>query len=1056
MKKVFICFGNTLSKESKCVFLLLLFFGVLCSTNAQKKQKSTPPLQQSGKGNLVYTADSLGNRIPDFSYCGYKASSEAIPFVPVKVVLEPVFGDATAMLQGAIDYLSGLPLDINGFRGAILLKSGNYNLKGRLTIHNSGIVIRGSGFGDNGTILTAAGISRETLIRVDGKEVKLFDNKVKVTQNYVPVGSFKLKVENVSMFSVGTKIAITRPSTQNWIDLLQMNAFGGETDWLGWKPGDRNLRWDRQVVAVNGDTILLDAPLTTALDQNFGGAYVQVYQTDGRIQNIGIENLSISSKFNAKNLKDEEHCWNGISFDNTHDGWVRRVKFTHLAGSSVAVYETASRITVEDCLSFDPVSEIAALRRNTFYTSGQQCLFQRLYAEFGYHDFGTGFCATGPNAFVQCESHLPASFSGAIDSWSSGTLFDIVNVDGNALSFSNREMHDYGAGWTAANSMFWQCSAALIECYSPPGAINWAYGAWAQFAGNGYWKSANEHVNPRSLFYAQLGERIGVNKLTKFSVIEITTNETSSPTVEEAAELTKYAEHPAITLIEFIERKVEQDPISLDTGNAVLFSVLKNKKQVESKNEWASEMHVQNGWLVRGNVVLTGKRHTVPWWRGNLRPREIERAQPAITRYVPGRRGIGYTDRLTDVVQWMKSENVIGVEQHYALWYDRRRDDHERIRRMDGEAWAPYYELPFARSGKELAWDGLSKYDLTKYNPWYWGRLKQFADIADRDGLLLIHQNYFQHNIIEAGAHWVDSPWRTVNNINNTGFPEPVPFAGDKRVFMDRYFYDVTNPVRRELHRKFIRQCLENFKDNNGVIQLLSAEYTGPLRFMQFWLDVIADWEKETGIHELVGLSATKDVQDSILADPVRSKVVDLIDIRYWSSRDDGTQFAPLGGKHLAPRQNMRLEKIGKRSFCQVYNDVLTYKKAFPCKAVMYSFDRSMNFGWAIFMAGGSLAGIPAVQVDGFLQAASEMKAVDTTENGVYRLADLDGAAIFYLDGDQVAEYRYTAPAGNYKVIKIDPVTGKQIGKTVYIKGERSIQFKSDVKSKTVFWLKRL
>jgi hypothetical protein len=90
---------------------------------------------------------------------------------------------------------------------------------------------------------------------------------------------------------------------------------------------------------------------------------------------------------------------------------------------------------------------------------------------------------------------------------------------------------------------------------------------------------------------------------------------------------------------------------------------------------------------------------------------------------------------------------------------------------MDGEVWPPFYELTFARSGKDTGMDGLSKYDLTKYNPFYWGRLKEFADLADHEGLLLVHQNYFQHNIIEAGAHYADFPWRTANNINNTGFP---------------------------------------------------------------------------------------------------------------------------------------------------------------------------------------------------------------------------------------------------------------------------------------------
>ncbi len=1036
--------------------IILLFVTVYTNVAyASHRQKSASPVYLSKEGKLEYRPDSLGNRVPDFSYAGYNASSTPIPVVPAKLIVEPGLSDATQLLQSAIDHLSTFPLDESGFRGAILLKAGNYRLTGRLSVHTSGIVIRGEGFGENGTVLIAAGNSRETLIRVEGKPILLDKNKIEVRDKYVPVGAMHLAVPDATNFAKGTKIAITRPCTKKWINLLKMNEFGGETAWLGWKEGGRNLRWDRKVITIKGNTLFLDAPLTTALDKTNAPAYIQKYETDDRLENVGVENLSIVSEFDAHNPKDEEHCWNGISFENTTSAWVRRLTFRHLAGSAVAIYETGSKITVEDCISFEPISEIAAFRRYTFFTSGQQCLFQRLYAEHGYHDFGTGFCAAGPNVFVQCESHLPFSFSGTIDSWASGVLFDIVNIDGNALSLRNREMNDYGAGWTAANSMLWQCTAARIECYSPPGATNWAFGSWAQFAGNAYWEATNEFVKPRSLFYAQLAGRIGAENIPQNPVIEYKTNATSSPTVEQAAELTKYAEKPALTLTGFIEKKVNENPISTDVEEALLFSLDEKETKAAQEDKHAPAIDLQNGWIVYGDKVLTGKRHTVPWWSGNLRPRGIEKASPAITRYVPGRTGLGYTDKLSDVLRWMKQENTIGIEQNYGLWYDRRRDDHERIRRIDGEAWAPYYELPFARTGEGLAYDGLSKYDLTKYNPWYWGRLKEFADRADCEGLVLVHQNYFQHNIIEAGAHWVDSPWRTVNNVNNTGFPEPVPFAGDKRVFMDKHFYDVAHPIRRELHRKYIWQCMENFKDNKGVIQLTSAEYTGPLHFMQFWLDVIAEWEKETGNDALIGLSATKDVQDSILKDPIRSKVVDLIDIRYWGSRTNGTQFAPLGGQHLAPRQHMRLEKTGKRSFKSVYNDVLTYKKAFPKKAVMYSFDQSAAWAWAVFMAGGSLAGIPPVETEGFLDAASGMKAVYVDKEGIYRLGNEEGESIFFLEKGN-STYSFNIPKGKYELKRIRPSTGKQIGKTVRLKGEKPLGIKADESSDAVFWLHKL
>ncbi len=436
-------------------------------------------------------------------------------------------------------------------------------------------------------------------------------------------------------------------------------------------------------------------------------------------------------------------------------------------------------------------------------------------------------------------------------------------------------------------------------------------------------------------------------------------------------------------------------------------------------------------------------RLSVPWWSGSLRTRGLASARPALTRFVPGRTGTGYTDDLDRLTDRMCKSNQIGVEQNYALWYDRRRDDHERIRRMDGDVWPPFYEVPFARSGQGLAWDGLSKYDLTKYNPWYWSRLKEFAGLADQKGLILLHQNYFQHNILEAGAHWADFAWRTANNINRTGFPEPPPYAGDKRIFMDEQFYDVSHPVRRELHRAYIRQCLENVRGNSGVIQLTGEEYTGPLHFVQFWIDVIAEWEKETGVNVLTGLSVTKDVQDAILADPQRSEIVDVIDIRRWAYRDDGSLFAPEGGQHLAPRQHARLIQPGKRSFDQVYRAVSEYRKAWPEKAVIYSEGQYPGFAWAVFMAGGSLAPIPSVEQPGFLQKASSMQPVEKSSNGVYVLKNNNGEAIIWLSGESTSGLDLSLAKGSFVIRRIDPGTGKTIGKAQKLSGGKLIRLKA-------------
>ena len=81
----------------------------------------------------------------------------SIPTVPVKETIWPVAGDNTAHVQAAIDKVSALPPDTSGFRGAVLLRAGYYRMATPLRIQASGVVLRGEGMGDTGTILDRHG-----------------------------------------------------------------------------------------------------------------------------------------------------------------------------------------------------------------------------------------------------------------------------------------------------------------------------------------------------------------------------------------------------------------------------------------------------------------------------------------------------------------------------------------------------------------------------------------------------------------------------------------------------------------------------------------------------------------------------------------------------------------------------------------------------------------------------------------------------------------------------------------------------------------------------------
>lgn len=1014
----------------KLILTLLGIAGLCCSEGVA--QPAFPISVADGK--LQYATDQGGNRILDFSYCGYRNSNEMIPDVEVVYTLSPSENDSFT-IQGHIDALAARPLNAQGVRGAILLTEGTYYLDEPLRITASGIVLRG--VDKEKTVLVKRGVDRGAIIYIEGVDDRTFGEELAVTSDHVAVGATSFEVASTEGLKVGQQVLVeqqpvARPRGRDVeITPAMQRAFG---------PGNVRLGWDRTVTAIEGNRVTLDDALTVEL--GLRPVVVKPYTWAGRIDEIGVEHLTLVSDYDKAYPMDENHAWTGVWINNAEDCWVRQVDFKQLAGSAVAIQRDARRVTVSDCQSLEPVSEIAGSRRRSFFTLGQHTLFVSCYSEHGQHDFSAGINAPGPNAFVQCDSYLSTGFSGSTGSWACGLLFDVVNINGHDLSFKSLDRTHARAGWNTANSVAWQCTAAGIECYAPVGyGMNYANGSWATICGNGIITNSDEFVKPYSLFRAQLAERVGMELAQQITrIYDRDTNATSSPTIEQAVMLAKQAYEPRMTIPMWIARA----PFTA--------SVEPNGQQAKLAKEEVAQHEVQyamiNGRLTGDGKLLVGGRQNVRWWNGNLQYDQLKTATDHVTRFVPDREGQGLTDRIDDVVANMKQRGVLLLDHNYGLWYDRRRDDHIRVRRRDGDVWAPHYEQPFARSGEGQGWDGMSKYDLTKPNTWYWMRLKEFAEKALREGLLLFHQDYFQHNIIEAGAHWVDSPWRTPNNINNTGFAEPTNFAGDKRVFVADMFYDVNHPTRRELHRGYIRMCLDQLADYDNVVHLVSEEYTGPLHFVEFWLDCIAEWQAETGKDALVALSATKDVQDAILKDEKRASVVDMIDIRYWHHRSDGTTYEPEGGVSMAPRQYARKIKVGTIDFASTYRAVSEYRTAYPEKAVTFFAQSYPAYGWAILLAGGSC---PTLRVENerLLSAIPTMTATAKTQEA-YTLSGEKGALVYL---EQKASTTVALPKGSYTLHEVDMRTGATKTKTKRLQASTG---SVTVDGQGLYWIERI
>src|SRR5690606_31455059 len=88
-KKILYKQENMMRIRAASIILLSAFYLNTFFINAQDLPPTTSLVYPGTDGKLVYVADSLGNRIPDFSYAGYKGGGVRIPHVPVKEIVWP-------------------------------------------------------------------------------------------------------------------------------------------------------------------------------------------------------------------------------------------------------------------------------------------------------------------------------------------------------------------------------------------------------------------------------------------------------------------------------------------------------------------------------------------------------------------------------------------------------------------------------------------------------------------------------------------------------------------------------------------------------------------------------------------------------------------------------------------------------------------------------------------------------------------------------------------------------------------------------------------------------
>ena len=521
---------NHLNKKMDSKYLILIACVCLAYTSCtiddsgknSSKYNSSKYIYPDKEGNLVYeNINKSGDKILDFSYCGYKGGGVSIPEVPIEFRLKPSGkrGDADAkIIQDAIDKLSNDKLSSDGFRGAILLNKGNWFLNKSIYIKASGIVLRG----EKGTILYATAKEQGTLIIVGngGKSQKVEGTQTAITNPYPVAGSKELNIENTNNFKTGDRVTIRRYANKKWVSAINMDKIAPRIEGTLTKPWKEGWResYERSITAIKGNTISIDAPIACAFSEEYGGGEIYKCNLPARIYNSGIQDLVLISEWekDAEGFDSRQHFGNAIEVRNVENGWVTNCKLKDFFWIAVNI-KGGHKFTVQNCEAEIPDAHFYEGRGyyagNGFCIAyGQLVLVANCKTGQLRHPYNFGSGIGGPNAIVYCDgpggSELHHRFSTGV-LWDNCGLLSPVSI-----GLMDRSWMGSGHGWAAGNSLLWNCAGINLSVESPPVSNNLAIGCKMAYRKPGYssyasYESINKFVAPQSLYVQQLTERLG-------------------------------------------------------------------------------------------------------------------------------------------------------------------------------------------------------------------------------------------------------------------------------------------------------------------------------------------------------------------------------------------------------------------------------------------------------------------------------------------------------------------------------------------------------------------
>ncbi|KAK3314540.1 hypothetical protein B0H66DRAFT_641917 [Apodospora peruviana] len=476
-----------------------------------------------------------GDRLPDFSFCGYRASEQPLPSNTTRpaISLNAQAGssedDDTTRIQKVLDSTA------KSGGGVVALGDGDFILKSSGLRIPSGVVLRGAGVGR--TRLTLRDLGQDALISFGSKNATpsvLPFAAANIIDQIVPIGSVEVTVADAKGFKPGQHVFVKRLVTAEWVDANGMGDLVLDGERQTWIKVGTVVRQPRVIRSIQGNTITLNIPLTDSLNAKYMQPFIVAYDPPDTSSEMGIEYLSIvlsptCSGARVDSSSESEGACDApaISFDPwSADSWARNLELIGF-NTFVTLQANTSRITIQNVAMIRDADAAAAGNADSRALPGDiilQGATQVLIADCSQRGLPsarsfavmTQSLTPGPNAILR---HVTSSNDEQMvfphQRWAHGLL---VEDTATAVHLVNRATNGSGHGWAVNAGVGWNLRGYSIV-QSPPLGINWCVGCsgtvddrsngtFVDSGGQGRGPGQRTMVQPNSLFDAQLRARL--------------------------------------------------------------------------------------------------------------------------------------------------------------------------------------------------------------------------------------------------------------------------------------------------------------------------------------------------------------------------------------------------------------------------------------------------------------------------------------------------------------------------------------------------------------------